>query len=385
MFEDIGTEKKCRPVNGIPFRSGVFLIQTYSGQYLEDRGTYVRAKSILFHDVAKSLEVFDNGLTRKRQEWIFVFSGHGTQLYNTDFTIYSGYGLSPTSNKKILTLKLRGKPILSLNTRPFRESEDTTQVWHMEPAMTERGALMVNIFAKFKNSDEKYYVSMPLDQFHSEFTLDTSDSSPHIVVEKEDLNKRLRQAFRLLECDYSEVYATRGVYRTNERLNFDRIGLITKKPIVDKVREPADTLKKLFDASFGNPLNIPKTGTEIKNGQHAYTAPNVPSVMRLGIFMKNMFGISDARNYFMRRQHAEGNTPVLLSRISEAMAESESIYDYAGRMRIKPRDFYLMIKGWQTYKDRLYEIFCFIKCISHRDKLVEYIEKKVKNNFLQSP
>jgi len=376
---------KCEPTNGIPYRTGIFLIQAFNGQYLENNAKF---SSQTFEDVTKKTTFFStNGLSSsKTTEWILHVYGSNQDLYGNYFKIVSGYGQSASYKERFLTLVKSGDgaKIRLLTELTPDQTPDKSQRWYMKYTRPKRGDLEVKIYSMLENSQTKYFFTFP-------YTKDFGNSEYHIYlglgahidhsvkskleVNSEDLQGKstMRQAFRLLECNY---YLDSGE---------ENRGLIRKAPNASDHAY----LEGLFEEAFHNDKGfyLPDSGTVIgTDGKLYYTRPDASEVVHAGKIFKKLFGLSNARFYQMRKQ-AEKNNDYTMHYISETMSKSTSIFDYAGKMRIKPKAFGIMFNTWKSLSEaNKNDLLCNADSCNEdlRDKFYQFIVwKRDEKRFLE--
>jgi len=370
MFEDLndGIERKfCQPFNGIPYRTGFFLIQAFNGQYLIDHVSQVSITTKGYKQMTETLELH-------KYEWIFRFVGHSSKLFENYFKIST---IDRFLSESYLTLEIINKKAqVRLEDKMNNDVSSTkSQRWYMRYDRHSRGDVEVKIYSMLPGNTYKYYLTFPYkdyqvftDEYH---TYDSTErhheyhfKNSILEIQSDDYTVSLMQTFRLLECDYD---------------------LDTGKPQKNVVRRKPnfadyEFLGNLFYQAFNknDSFYLPNSGTvQDKDGKLYYTLPNARKVVYAGhIFMK-LFGLSNARFYNMRKQLEQklGNTAF---RIAQMMSESTSIYDYAGKMRIKPKQFEIMHNTWKTLtEENVNDILCYDgECAEGRDKFLEYIVRK---------
>jgi len=280
-----------------------------------------------------------------------------------------------------------GEALLKLFDFEFTGTEQLrSQKWYMVPSRSERGHVEVKIYAELLSPDwkfHKYFITIPHSDYNGvEYHTalfgyhDSHNQTLHTEIQSDDFQVSARQTFRILECDY-ELDSGAWIRRIRR-----------KKP------HPEDkaTLIELFHRAFGNPFWLPKSGTvQGRNGTLYYTSPDAFHVKLAGKIFKWLFGLSNARFYHMRKQFEKQNGR-LPYRIAEAMSESTSIFDYAGKMRIKPKQFEKMFQTWQKFSvTNAGKILCeFLPsgqqpCVRGRAEFYDFIiTKRDRQKFLRS-
>jgi len=396
-----GQHKMCQPVNGIPFRTGFFLIQGFNGFYvgLDGFRHKLAARALKLPTASTVHEVDNEGLSANFLEFIFYFHGSSMHLYDNYVKIQLPYHWKFSS--LFLTL-LRGPPeedgritFKLMEELPQDHQEEYSQQWHMQYTRSWRGDLEVKFYAQLKGSDTKYFLSYPAayasknyeKEYHA-LSVDTGEvASPYdkpliLEVQRLEDNFYAGQTFRILECDYGLDEMAGGQIR----------GVSRRAPI------PADegNLNALFKDAFhsGRGFHLPPSGTVLgPDGELHYTDPGSSRVIKAGILFKNIFGLSNARFYQMRKQ-GEKTIGHMDARIAKIMSESHSIFDYAGKMRIKPKQFKIMYSNWKFISENgnAREVFCYTtrrgdrECVIGYPKIYGWIKNKVLNQkFLQYP
>jgi len=214
---------KCEPVNGIPYRTGFFLIQAFNGQYLEnakiggDASYYLKARfsSHTYENVSKEAKPFPkHGLSRKTTEWILHFHGDNQELFENYFQIGSGCSEYDHLSERFLTLEMSGAKTKLTLVRKMTpdQTPDKSQRWYMKYTRNEYGNVEVKIYTKWPNSETKYYLTFPWKDFqeYSEYHTYIPGVSFHVShtkksdleIDTDDFQISTQQTFRLLECDY---------------------------------------------------------------------------------------------------------------------------------------------------------------------------------------
>jgi len=374
---------QCAPVNGIPFRSGFFLIQTYNGQFLEYSGA-LNITDTTYEEATRAETPYRSGLTNKKSEWILKFHDASSYLYDNYFTISPGYADSERAAYKFLTLTKKGKQksALSLTEDQVEHNPVYTQRWYMKPHRYERGHTEVKIYAKLAGSSTKHFLTVS-DGFymkHPEYHVvgegqvsDQNHVEDAIKASTIDYYTSLKQTFRLLECDYG----------------LDSGAWIRKVRRKEPALEDKPILTKLFRKAFGDPITLPRSGTIVyPSGTVRYISPDHKDIELAGQIFKNLFGLSNARFYHMRKQIERGVTHIPRT-IATTMGASTSIFDYAGKMRIKPKQFEIMFNTWKNFNQNWKDTLCIDKnnaffCIKGNMEMLEYVEKKLDKGFLSA-
>jgi len=378
-------QRRCVPTNGVPFRTGIYLIQAFNGQFVEDIHNHPQVNSQHYSDITVIpvgyVEAEVTGLSTKTGEWMIKFHGASDNLYENYFYIISGYKGDDFKVQRLLTLDMtNANEKLTLREQIAEEDEILTQKWYMIPTRTERGLLEVKIFAKINGL--KYFVT--IDPVHVKkykgeyhYLLPDDDSNHRPDVHKHDPHFTksilrysdepeidLGQTFRLFECEY---YLSSGVPNR---------GLTRNEPSGD-----AADLRAMIDD-----MNWAKIGDEL-------SYPDTSLLARSEEAFRDLFGISQERFVYMLRQKKESdnNHSDLPRQISLALSESSTIWDYAGRMRIGEKQFKVMYDVWSLFgfdTDSMPHGTCVDNkdkaCLESKKKMEIYIKSKVNGNFMNT-
>jgi len=366
--------RQCTPVNGIPYRNGIFLIQAYDGKFLSSipgEKTHVRVAAQLFHDIVKKdhmrisstpdpdfwkISSKNGNLTSNPSEWIFRFHQNEV-LYESYFEIFSGFGNEIIFSDRFLATQNEPIAFLKEMTGP----NDKIQKWYFKPVRKERGFTEVKIYTK-NDDGVRRYLTLPDDvagdrEYHytkdnaepNKFVKDGERSIKDVGTETEwDLKKwKLSekgnqedaiqtQVFRIWECDYGleHGFAVRGQQKK----------VYEKEKIRDLIEEK-------------------KTEMELQG--------------RLEEFFTNMFGISHGR---IQKILMEDSLDELITTIDEELNKSSSMHDYAGRMRIHYKEFTNMVLSWKLYILEVQQNGANTAC--YKDKLCAFLRKRVNDGFI---
>jgi len=327
-----------------------------------------------------------NGLSNdKNTEWILHFHGENQELYDTYFTIGSAWGATIHSKEQFLTLIRAGDKakIMLLPKMDIDVTTDTSQRWYMQYTRPHRGDTEVKIYSKFKNTQTKYFLTISyadyLDyrgEYHI-YTVSGGGSMPNyqkssLEAQTYDYQHRPLQVFRLLECDYKLDDGT------------EKRKIIRKAPAAGDYALLKGLFINAFRDSHGN-FWLQPSGTVQDKGKIYYTQPTALHAVLAGQIFKKLFGLSGGRFYQLRKQ-AENRIGNTAFRVAEIMSKSTSIFDYAGKMRIKPTQFRTMFKTWKSFNDQnKKDVLCYKKgCIKGYNSLFHYIiNKRDKMKFLE--
>jgi len=339
--------RTCKPTNGIPYRAGIYLIQAYNGMFLVNEAPNVDMGPFKLEVMANKGQNNNGNLNTNKGEWIFNFYGDKDDLFNSYFTLQSGYDGGVKNGKPLfLTLKNRAVKLEELakasnvqtNVPGWPHGFDfdfstngQKQYWFMEPARSYRGYTEVFIYTKIGSTNTKHYLTVSKEAFKtfpeyhyklnnekkpkdSRHKFDNEKYTIEQAVGITNEEEKIRQTFRILECDYGlqDGSTKRGVTRQDLRAFSSAAG--------------KQELHGLLQDVVGNPLE--EAGEKV---------------------LRNIFGINHERlsqKLFLEKAEAVDQ---LFNQIVETMAVSETIYDYAGRMRITPDDFRNMHATWDLF------------------------------------
>jgi len=354
--------RQCTPVNGIPYRNGIFLIQAYDGKFLSsipEERTHVRVAPQLFHEITKKdhkISSKNGNLTLNPPEWIFHFN-KDQELHESYFHIFSGFGNDEIFSQRSLTMQ--NEPFAFL--KEMKGTNNEPQKWYFKPVRKERGYTEVKIYTK--NDDGiRGYLTLPDDvagdrEYH--YTKDNGNDGKFVkdgerpIVDVEtltewDLKKWelfekpnqedaiQTQVFRIWECDYglqNDGFKTRGLQRKVYAKENIRDLIVEKKAEMD----PLETEE----------------------------------------FFTKMFGISHGR---MQKVLLEETLDDLMTLIDTEMNRSSSLHDYAGRMKISYREFKTMVLSWKVYVLEIKHKAGKNPC--DQDKMCVFLNKRINDDFI---
>jgi len=335
----------CKPVKGVPYRNGIYAIQAFNGMYLfhwTQQGT-LAAKPLTYYDMyhADYPLVGRAQLTDREALWVLHFHVDATDpddLEKHYFLIQSGkYNRDdPAGGSQKLQYLTMFKHNNKIILRPIDGRPTDGQKWFMEPARSSQGFMDVRIYTKI--GGQKYYW-MSKDnrypEYHEKIMPGPSTGAhPHDVFTKYydeswftvsrdtkvyqeiiDAKKAVQQYFRILECDY-------GLDNGQQFMGVKR-------------RIPKGKGESYGD--FGETLKREIGWPAMKKG---YSFPQAEELLL------KYLGITNARFHqmFINTHAVVGSDQNghLFHLIGEALKESDSIYDYAGRMRIRAPEFKVM-------------------------------------------
>jgi len=347
--------RDCSPTIGAPYRRGIFLIQAFNGMFLYDQHYEAGNQIPEQHNIqmgSNTLEVLatlnrttygdpargEDFFTDARGEWIFNFFGNKDNLYDSYFTISTGYSTGPKSKDnqdRYITVKANSWQMEEGKHQSVTDesSEQFSQKWevrptvhqhiYMKPTRRERGFTEVKLYAK--REGENYFLTVPpydgaeYPEYHwrlhvkPNLTRHQMDNNHHkLILEKEltDDKGALRQTFRIFECEYG--------LSTGSRFRGIQRGL----DVYSGFKVEKDNLNKYLT----NAVKIPFDQKGIR-------------------ILVDLFG-QTREQVKLKMFEGELAESYLLTQISGIMAGSGSIFDYAGRMRLKPEEFRIMFEAW---------------------------------------
>jgi len=374
LFESVEDHVKCSPVYGPPMRTGVFLIQGYTGQYLqqkakdenqnkdEPRNLEPRLVTVTAEEATELDEIFWNN----PNQWLFTFVGTSKFVSKNYYLISEFKKETIPESVKYLTFNSQSdQKIVTLE--PLQdETHERTQRWYIKPTNEENGYIEAKIYAKL-GTIATWFLTVPTSHgekfpdLHARFPDEVNHSWDNDTTvlygnKKDKINEddKPLQTFRFLECDYG--------YNSGQRI----AGVSKRKPAGD------DGLGAIFKEIFTDKFVFPH--------EMNFTAGEF-------IFM-DLFGLSHAR-YYMLYENMILGTARAHKQIVDTMKESSTIFDYAGRMRIKhSRIFTNMYETWNKFADKSNPAEnCFwYQCKLLLPKLRDYIKQKVKEDqFMVTP
>jgi len=315
----------CTPTKGVPYRSGFFFIQAKTGHFLEtgNWSTDSKINEVVFSPrelsqiSKKSLWLkTSNGveLSFNEAEWIFIFHAEDT-MAKSWFLIQSGY-TNGTSQPAMYLTGNRNSIDVQEKINNFGDGSNSNQKWFIEQATPGRGFLEVKIYTKLANGNRYIASTSPaddIDGYNFEYTSGADLHQYKLELEGKcspnESNKLcFTQVFRLFECDHGLLTGSsiRGIKR--------KINQNKQSGIDTKLQAAFDTLS-VKDKNFIE-----------------------------GSMLRILFGISNIR-YAAAKLH-EIAFENLLKTISKAFAESDSLLDYAGRMRLSESEYKTLRKTW---------------------------------------
>jgi len=330
----------CVPIEGIPYRGGLYLIQAFNGMYLTHDWTRDRVNmtAVPYEGVtgARTWTRRKNGIATfdTNTGWILDFFGKAGDLEQSYFTIQSGYyderkDIAVDQDARFLTLS-KNEP--NVHVKPKKESpsgpKGQTQKWYMQLTRQERGYSEVKIFTKVDG--KRLYVSLPKSasdaykEYHHQLSTSHTtwvniDNFQHNLIWDGEINDTLQQTFRLWDCNYHLDPDHEIVYR----------GLKRKK------KKDYGSLYHILKNAFTAGLKLKKP-----DGTHH------TSYKKTEYIFTNIFGLSHAR---FNQMLLLKNDDAIITMIDQVMRESESIFNYAGKMRIRQREFNTMYMLWHKW------------------------------------
>jgi len=313
----------CKPTVGAPYRSGIYFIQSKTGHFLNRdtrKSSVILASSMYSHIATKFFYYAWKGNGNQYLnggEWIFEFNGR-TSMDDSFFVIRSG-----VEGGRHQTQYLTAYPsFVNLTTkngggRNFGDGYNINQRWYIEQHTPNQGFLEVKIWTKLLR--KKWYLTCEALFFNED---GNNFISPKVIGKNNanraslfqvsleepynDYNKR--HIFRLFECDHG--LDTGVVFRgIKSNLHY--------KPV----------------------YNITTMLLKATTGLDAQTKKNVQE----GI-LQQVFGITHTR--FEASLMHYGAFDNLINQIDLAFRDSESLIDYAGRMRIPNSGYVKLRKSW---------------------------------------
>jgi len=372
----------CVPTRGVSFRSGIYFIQAFNGQFLADINGRPTVNSSYYDNInfIKYTIVKGNGLSENPAEWRLKFFGKSGNLYDNYFQIMSGFSVDGHGNPQLLTAT-KNENEISLKP-PVPESSSVTQKWFMMPTRSDHGLMEVKIFAKFgserhflslnknyvnKYGDREYHIHLDHKDPWYNAALHTPEAhhAQSIVEQTTEAEYRLGQTFRMFECAFFGVQLPgipdTGIKRYRELTRPKELG------------GEAEIKRLTSDLNVGY----------LPSGNLTYHDKS-PVAISENIFLK-LFGISHLRYLYMIILSQNGHSD-FADRIAKVMAESVSIFDYAGRMRIAEKQFKIMFNFWKAYMDGSEEIPLPDLLFSEEKKRVAAFLTRVKTRqFLKDP
>jgi len=353
MFKKVVGKYQCKPVHGVPFQSGIYLIQAYNGQFLTNGGGKPKLKTVAYTAITKNVAT-----TLRGKWWMKLFASDG-ELQESYFIIHNTFD---QKKKEFLTFNKQSDTV---STEPLeQETVEKTPLWNIVPANPERGFTQVKIYAQVDG--EKHYLTVPLDHYNlfKEFHFKLRGAADHvndtktsqlIAINEELKQDSLRQTFSFFECE-----------NDNKWVKLD--GVLRRKPDYE-----LDTLESIMKEIF----------TDVEPANFAF--PKNMDYFQGEVVFMGIFGISQARYYQMYENLKKRKARVHLQ-IINAIKDSSSIFDYAGKMRIKPVQFAKMYQHWEDLaaKKTPYSGCKWDKCQEHMAKIQIYVIEKVETNFLDT-
>jgi len=308
--EDWKDKNQCRPIQGVPYRSGVYLVQSTNGFWWtadsktaaagDKRGDFSLSKRS-YKDVVTRQEA--DGESNNPSEFLFEFHP-AKHLHYSYFLIQPRYGkikdfkdidMYVTQHDKASTLEFRKK-----GKHP---DSDEGQRWYIEPHRKEHGLINVKLYTLVEG--KKWY-ALANENYSVEYNIggDSSYTEPGLKMTSDwhwtPLSEILK-TFRLWECDY---------------------GL-----------ENGQAFQGLKRKSY------PKY--EVSNMLEDLLPMSVQQKNRL---LNMAWGIPYHR---LEAARLDGHWFDFVKHVEEEFAASSSAWDYAGRMRLYDMDLQRMKEYWE--------------------------------------
>jgi len=305
----------CSPTLGPPYRSGFFFIQTKTGHFLERSLSDSTLKIVAaeYSKIAQRSHWNENKYLNLA-EWIFIFHGESS-MTDSWFVIKSGYedGQTPT---KYLTaypdfVNVENKVIDEKTGDVYGDENHVSQRWYIEQATPKKGLLEVKIYAKLLN--RKFYLSSYVKYFNDDaynfVNTGTDSRNPPQTASFEPAStgeNYNRQVFRIFECyhDLERGKEIRGIKRIlHDKYDIKQMLEIATRDIAGKEKN------------------------DVEEG-----------------ILEIVFGISHTR--YAAAKLNENSFNNLIKSINIAFAASDSLLDYAGRMRIPHLGYDELRRSW---------------------------------------
>jgi len=348
MFKKKKGNLKCKPVYGVPYQTGIYLLQAYNGQYLVNGGVngIPKLRSVKYTTITKK------GDTTLGGQWQLRLITNGSSLYKTMFTIKSA------KDETYLTFDKNSK-FLTTENEMANPTQEKTQLWKIERGYRIRGYIGTPIYAEL--GGKRYYMTVPLahSNLFTAYHIKEVGQPDHTnderktelqAVKKEALKPSIVQRFLFLECHVPK--------------KFD--GILRRRPSYE-----SDTLEGIIEIIFGS------------TKPSEFRFPHLMDYKQGEILFLTVFGLNPARYYQMFENMKKKQARVHLQ-IIEAMKESSTIFDYAGKMRTSPYQFHVMYLNWRNLANATDEALhgCnWLDCRVHMDHLKKYVKQKVDTGF----
>jgi len=349
----------CNPTVGAPYRSGIYFIQSKSGHFLKrDPGKteVFLASSTYSHIASKSFNYAwkDNGFKNLNGgEWIFEFYG-ATSMDNSYFAIRSGVE-GGHHQTQYLTAYPRHVNVTSKivgNYGDFGAGLITVnQRWYIEQSSPKQGNLEVKIWTKLLN--KKWYLRpspLVLGTINNQASVTIISASVTIGQDDASNTSKKQHIFRIFDCDHGldDGNEFRGIKRNSH----------------DK---PKYNIKSMLLATTVG--LVVQTQRSIEEG-----------------VLRQVFGITHTRFEAAKMDYDAFDN--LLNTINLALRDSESLLDYAGRMRIPNSGYEKLRASWINIVSKGTLSLCStITCharpeYKHGNEFIEMCKKLVQMNFI---
>jgi len=342
----------CKPTVGPPYRSGIFFIQSKTGHFLNryPGSSNVNLAATVYNKIARknyygkqiAFDGSDEHEYLNGGEWIMEFTSD-TNMEDSYFVIRSGVEGGQHSTQYLTAYLGSVNVTTRIGVRTnFGDGYKTNQRWHIEQTAAQQGFLEVKIWTKLLH--KKWYLTSDAtydnddgNNFDSQNTVSASTLKLLSEDNQQNINGN-RQVFRLFECNHGldTGVEIRGIKRN-----------LHDKPVYD--------IKAML--------------LKATAGLDAQTKINVEE----GI-LRQVFGITHTRYEASKMQNDDFDN--LVDTIDEAFAASESLLDYAGRMRIPDSDYRKLRTSWIT------NVSAAKSTLSHGQDFYDMCKKLIRLNFV---
>jgi len=342
----------CKPTVGAPYRSGIYFLQSKTGHFLSrdpSKASVILASQMYSHIASKFFYYAWRGNGNQYLnggEWILEFNG-GTSMDNSYFVIRSG-----VEGGHHKTQYLTGYPrFVNLTTqnggKNFGDGYNINQRWYIEQTTPNQGFLEVKIWTKllrrkwYLRADTLFFNEDGYNFISPTVTGNNANRASLFQLSLEENPKNTynrRHVFRLFECDHGLATGVkfRGI---KSNLHY--------KPV----------------------YNIKTMLEKATSGLDAQTKKNVEE----GI-LRQVFGITHTRFEASKLQYDAFDN--LINQIDLAFRDSESLIDYAGRMRIPNSGYEKLRATW------IKNVKAPKSTLSHGQDFYDMCKKLVKMKYI---